>query len=170
MGCAQQNPSSDPRAKAKGFAKGSTHPTMLAAMSTAKSSADIFSTLGGPIRNVWYRALVGMAFPSRNWGTCREMAVKLCRALGCRYPVSCIVVRPERTGNVANRASQDHGRSAEAGGQAAAAGGKSTKARPGGKHSRISPDTANPSNVIGAANRPKAGACERFSHGEACRA
>jgi hypothetical protein len=35
----------------------------LAAMSTAESSADIFPTLTGPIRNVWYRALVGTAFP-----------------------------------------------------------------------------------------------------------
>jgi len=144
-----------------GFRKGLNPSCELAAVSTAESSADIFSTLGGPIRNVWYRALVGMAFPSRIWGTSHEIVVKPCRALGCRYPVSCIVVRPERTGNVANRASQDHSCSAEAGGQATAAGGKATKARSGGKHSCISPDTANHSN---------AGACERFSNGEACRA
>ena len=50
------------------------------------------------------------------------MVVRLCRALGCRCPVSCIVVRPERTGDVANRASQDHSRSAERSGQATAAG------------------------------------------------
>jgi hypothetical protein len=97
------------------------------------------------------------------------MVVKLCRALSRRYPVSCIVVRPERTGNVANRASQDHSRGAEAGGQATEAGGNATKARSGGKHSCISPDIATHSSAIGAANRSKAGACERFSNGEACR-
>jgi hypothetical protein len=32
-----------------------------------ESSADIFSTLGGLIRNVWYRALIGTTFPSRIW-------------------------------------------------------------------------------------------------------
>jgi hypothetical protein len=158
------------RAKAKRFRKGLNPSCGPAAMSTAKSSADIFSTLGGPVRNVWYRALIGIAFPSRIWGTCHEIVVKLRRALGCRYPVSCIVVRPERTGNVANRASQDHSRRAEAGGQATEAGGQATKARSGGKHNCVSPDTANPSNAIGAANRSTAGACERFSDGEACRA
>jgi hypothetical protein len=98
------------------------------------------------------------------------MVVKLCRALSCRYPVSCIVVRPERHGNVANRASQDHSRSAEAGGQATEAGGKATKAGSGGKHGCVSPDTAKHSNAIGTASRSKAGACERFRNGEACRA
>ena len=88
------------------------------------------------------------------------MVVKPCRALSCRYPVSCIFVRPERTGNVANPASWHHGRSAEAGGQAAEAGGNATKARSGGNHSCISPGTATRA----------AGACERFSHGAACRA
>jgi hypothetical protein len=39
-----------------------------------------------------------------------------------------------------------------------------------GKHSCISPDIANHLNAIGTANRSKAGACERFSNGEACRA
>jgi hypothetical protein len=156
--------------KRKGFAKGSTHPASLPPCRRLKSSADIFSTLGSPIRNVWYRALVGMAFPSRIWGTCHEMVARLCRALSCRYPVSCIVVRPERTGTIANRASQDHSRRAEAGGQATAAGGNATKARPGGKHSCVSPGTANASNAISAANRSKAGACERFSDGEACSA
>jgi hypothetical protein len=32
-----------------------------------------------------------------------EIVVKLCRALGRRYPVNCIAVRPERYGGVANR-------------------------------------------------------------------
>jgi hypothetical protein len=96
------------------------------------------------------------------------MVVKLCRALSCRSPVSCIVVRPERYGNVANPASQDHSRSAEAGGQATEAGGNATKARSGG--SCIPADAANHSNAIGTATRSKAGACERFSDGEACRA
>jgi hypothetical protein len=89
------------------------------------------------------------------------IVVKLCRALGGRFPVGCVVVRRERTGNVAaNRASQDHGRGAEAGGQATEAGGNATKARSGGKHSCIPPGVASHSN---------AGACERFSNGEVCR-
>jgi hypothetical protein len=99
--------------------------------------------------------------------TCHEIVVKLCRALSCRYPVNCIVVRPERYGNVTNRnglrhpASQRHGRRAEAGGKASSAGGKATRVRSGGQHSGISPDIANRSNTIG---------CARFSNGEACRA
>jgi hypothetical protein len=47
-------------------------------MSTAKSSADIFSTLGGPIRNVWYRALLGTECPSWIWG---EMVMRLSSSL-----------------------------------------------------------------------------------------
>ena len=100
--------------------------------------------------------------------TCHEIVVKVCRALSCRTPVNCIVVRPERYGNVANRnrpclpTSEHHGRCAEAGSKV---GGKATKARSGGKHSsggkhrRSSPDIR--SNAI---------VCTRFSHGEACRA
>ena len=103
--------------------------------------------------------------------TCHEIVVKLCRALSCRYPVNCIVVRPERYGNVANRnwlrlpTSEHHGRSAETGSKVSSVGGKATKARSGGKHSsggkyrRSSPDIH--SNAI---------VCARFSDGEACRA
>ena len=105
--------------------------------------------------------------PELGW-TGHEIVVKLCRALSCRYPVNCIVVRPERYGNVANPASHRHDRRAEA--EATEAGGKATKARSGGKHSCISPDIATHSSAIGTANRSKAGACERFSNGEACRA
>jgi hypothetical protein len=108
-----------------------------------------------------------------------EIVVKLCRALSCRYPVNCIAVRSERDGSVANRnrlrhpASQHHGRRAEAGGKAteAAADGKATtEADAGDKHGCISPDIANRSNAICTANRSNAGACERFSNGEVCRA
>jgi hypothetical protein len=87
-------------------------------------------------------------------------------------------MRPEQYGSVANRnglrrpASQHHGRTAEGGGKTteAAPGGKATEAESGAKHSCISLDIANQSNVIGTANRAKAGACARFSHGEDCRA
>ena len=98
-----------------------------------------------------------------------EILVKHCRALSYRHLVNCIAVRPERYGSVANRnrlrhpTSQHHDRRAEA-------GGKATEAAADGKHSCISPDIANHSNAIGTANRSKAGACERFSNGEACRA
>ena len=96
--------------------------------------------------------------------TCNENVIK-----PCRYPVSCIVVRPEQYGIVANRnelrqpASQHHGRTAEG-------GDKATEAESGGKRSCIPLDLASHSNAIGAANRAKAGAYERFSNGEACRA
>ena len=95
--------------------------------------------------------------------TRRENVIKPCRALSHRYPVNCIVMRPERHGNVANPASQHHGRSAEAGGKAteAAARGEAAKAGAGGNRGCISLDTANRSN---------AGACARFSDGEDCRA
>jgi len=96
-----------------------------------------------------------------------EILVRLFRALGCRRLVSCIAMRPERSGNVANRSrlrhptSRHHGRSAEAGSKAAAGGKATTEAAAGGEHSCIAPDIA---------NRSKAGACKRFSNGEACRA
>jgi len=87
-------------------------------------------------------------------------------------------VQPEQYGIVANRnelrqpASQHHGRTAEGRDKAteAAASGKATEAESGGKHSCISPGITDRSNAIGNANRSKAGACERFSNGEACRA
>jgi hypothetical protein len=105
--------------------------------------------------------------------TCNENVIK-----PCRYPVSCIVVRPEQYGIVANRnelrqpASQHHGRTAEGGDKTteAAASGKATEAESGGKRSCISPGITDHSNAIGTANCSKAGACERFSNGEACRA
>ena len=54
-----------------------------------------------------------------------ENVIKPRRVLSCRYPVNCVVVQPERYGNVTNRsglrhpAAQHHGRRAEAGGKAA---------------------------------------------------
>ena len=90
------------------------------------------------------------------------MVVKPCRALGCRYPVSCIVVRPERTGNVANRASQDHGRSAEAGGQATEGGAGGTSP------DIVNRSQANHSNVIGYDRNNHGGA--RFTIRQACQA
>ena len=110
----------------------------------------------------------GRHIPSRIWeGHGHEIVVKRCRALSCRYPVNCIVVRSERYGNVTNRnglqhpASQRHGRSAEASGKAATAGGNATRVRSGGTPS--GPDIAIHSNgdwdAVGCA-----GSC----HGEAC--
>ena len=103
--------------------------------------------------------------------TSHEIVVKFCRALSCRIPINCIILRPERYGNVANSnrrclpTSEHHGRCAEAGGKVSSVGGKATKARSGrkhssgGKHRRSSPDIH--SNAI---------VCARFSDGEACRA
>jgi hypothetical protein len=99
--------------------------------------------------------------------TSHESFIKPCRALSCRYPVNCIVMRPERHRSVANPASQRHDRSAEAGGKATEAAGKTAKARSVGKHSCIWPGITDRSNTIGTANRSKAGAW--FSDGEACR-
>lgn len=96
--------------------------------------------------------------------TCHETVVKLCRALSCRYPVHCIVVRPERCGNVANGlrhlASQHHCGRTEAGGKATKdrAGGRPIRSSPGSPR-RCRPDIANRSNAISA----------RFNHGETCR-
>ena len=95
--------------------------------------------------------------------TCCENVIKRCRALSCRYPVNCIVMRTERYGSFANPAPQRHDRSAETGGQAKEAGGKTAKARSVGRHGCISPDSAG-------ANHSNANACARFSHGEARRA
>ena len=92
-----------------------------------------------------------------------EIVIRLCRALGCRYPVNRIAVRPRRPGSAANRqlASQHHGRRAEASGKAATAGGNATRVRSGGTPS--GPDIAIHSNgdwdAVGCA-----GSC----HGEAC--
>jgi hypothetical protein len=102
-------------------------------------------------------------------GDGHEIVVTLCRAFSYRYLVNFVAVRPKRYGSIANRnrlrhpASYHQGRSAEA-------GGKATQAEAGGKHSCISPDIATHSSGIGTANRSEAGACERFSNGEACRA
>jgi hypothetical protein len=101
-----------------------------------------------------------MAFRPGFGRTGHEIVVKLCRALSCRYPVNCVVVRPERYGIVANRlrhsASQRHGRRTEAGGKASHA-----DAEAGGNPSFISPDFAEPDDTMG---------WERFSTAEACRA
>jgi hypothetical protein len=143
--------------------------------------ADIATALSERlVEYVWYRADTRMAFSVLDLGGHgHEILVKHCRALSYRHLVNCIAVRPERYGSVANRnrlrhpTSQHHDRRAEAGGKAteAAADGKATtEADADGKHSCISPDIANHSNAIGTANRSKAGACERFSNGEACRA
>jgi hypothetical protein len=101
--------------------------------------------------------------------TSHENFIKPCRALSCRYPVNCIIMRPERHRSVANPASQRHDRSAEAGGKATEAAGKTAKARSVGKYSCIWPGITDHSNAIGTVNRSKA-ASERFSIGEACRA
>src|SRR3981081_4007545 len=76
----------------------------------------------------------------------REIVIRLCRALGCRYPVNRIAVRPRRPGSAATRqlASQHHGRRAEARGKAATAGGNATRVRSGGTPS--GPDIAIHSN------------------------
>ena len=92
------------------------------------------------------------------WRTRRENVLKPCCALGRRYPGNCIVMRPERRGNVANPASRRHDRRAEARGQAIQAGGEIVA---GGKCGWIAPDIITRSN---------GGACARFSHGENCRA
>ena len=105
--------------------------------------------------DIWYSVGTGTGFGR----TCRENVIKPCRALSHRHPVNCIVMRPERHGNVANPASQHHGRGAEAGGKTtkAAARGEAAKGGAGGNRGCISPDTASRSN---------AGACARFSDGE----
>jgi hypothetical protein len=101
-------------------------------------------------------------------GDGHEIVVKPCRAFSCRYLVNCIAVRPERHGNVANRnrlrhrASQDHGRSAEAGGQATEAGAG------GASPDIVNRSNANRSNVIGFARGNRSGA--RFTIREACQA
>jgi hypothetical protein len=96
-------------------------------------------------------------------GCCHEIAIPLCRALGCRYPVNRVAVRPRRDGRVANcrllhLASQRHGRSSETSGDA------TTQAGTGGKHRCRSPDSAGHSNGYSDAT-----ACAGFGHGEACR-
>src|SRR4051794_13098894 len=98
--------------------------------------------------------------------TSYENIIKPGRALSCRYPVNCVVVRPKRYGSVANRnrlrhSSQHHGRRAEAGGKATEAGGKATRVRSGGKHGCTSPDIPTRTNAIARAG---------FDNGEACRA
>ena len=100
--------------------------------------------------------------------TSHENVIKPRRALSCRYPVNCIVVRPERYGNVANRnrlrpaASQHHGPSAEA-------GGKATSAAAGGTHGCTRRPGRSPAacNTIDFARCHTGGA--GYNHGEACR-
>jgi hypothetical protein len=93
--------------------------------------------------------------------TSDENGIKPCRALGCCYPVNCIVMRPERHGNVANPASQRHDRSAEAGGKAESSGGNAARVRSGGIPS--GPDIAIHSN-----GDWDAVSCAGSCHGEAC--
>jgi hypothetical protein len=146
---------------------------LLAAMSITVIGRNLFPTLGGPIRNLWYRALVGKAFSVPDGRTCHEIVVKLRRALSRRYFVNCIAVRPERYGSVANRnrlrrhASYRHGRSAEADGKAtqAGAGDKLSCVAP---DSCISPGIANRSS--GVVNLSSAAGSARFNIREACQA
>jgi hypothetical protein len=69
-----------------------------------------------------------------------ENAIKPCRDLGCRHPVNCAIVRPERQSGFANRAelpsAQRHGHGAGAKGEAAAAAGAN------GEHWYSSPERA----------------------------
>jgi len=97
-----------------------------------------------------------------------ETVIRLCRALGCRYPVSRIAVRPRRPGSAANRqlASQHHGRRAEASGKAETAGGNATRVRSGGTPSR--PDIATHSNGDRDVDDWDAVGCAGSHHGEAC--
>ena len=101
-----------------------------------------------------------------------EIVIRLCRALGCRYPVNRIAEQSERYGNVTNRnglrhpASQHHGRSAEASGKAATAGGNATRVRSGGTPS--GPDIAIHSNGDWDADDWDAVGCAGSYHGEAC--
>ena len=100
---------------------------------------------------------VGVSEPNFRSGfgrTCDEIAIKLCRALSCRYPVDSIAVWPVRYGNVTNRrsASRRHGRSTEA-------DGKATQAWEGDNHRCIPPDIASHASVI---------ACADFNISKAC--
>jgi hypothetical protein len=85
------------------------------------------------------------------------IVIKACRAVCRRCLVNCFAVRPERRGSVANRASERHGHSAEAGGEAASAG-------PDGEHNYSSPDIASHSNA-----RSNAIGSAELDLGEACR-
>jgi hypothetical protein len=97
-----------------------------------------------------------------------EMVIRLCCALGCRYPVNRIAVRPRRPGSAATRqlASQHHGRRAKASGKAATAGGNATRVRSGGTPS--GPDIAIHSNGDWDADDWDAVGCAGSYHGEAC--
>jgi hypothetical protein len=95
----------------------------------------------------------------------RENVVKPCRALSCRDPVNCVVVRPEWHGSLANHSklpsSQRHRHGAGAKGEAA------TEAGADGKHRCSPPERAGQPDDGSNGGRDavgRAGAC----HGEAC--
>jgi hypothetical protein len=94
--------------------------------------------------------------------TCNENVIKPCRALSCGDPVNCVIVRPERHGNLANHAklpsSQRHGHGAGAKGEAA------TEAGAGGKHWCSFPERTSHADGGSDSGRNAAGSC----HGEAC--
>jgi hypothetical protein len=120
-----------------------------------------------PVRNVVVSCVHRGSISAPEIGrTFHENVIRPSRALGCRYPVNCIAVRPEQYGNVANRnrlrpaTSQRYGGSAEAGGKAASAAA-------GGAHGCISPEIASRCNTIDFAKCHTGGA--RYNHGEACR-
>jgi len=106
---------------------------------------------------------MGKAKSDFSGGYDHEIVIPLCRALGCRYPVNRIAVRPRRPGSAANRqhASHHHGRRAEASGKAATAGGNATRVRSGGTPS-------GPGIAIHSNGDWDAVGCAGSYHGEAC--
>ena len=128
----------------------------------------MFSTLSGQFGMCDSVCASGRHTLSRIWeGDGHEIVVNLSRALGCRYPVNRVAVRPRRRGNVANHtklshlASQRHGPGAEPGGEATSQAGAV------GKHWCRSPGSTSRSDVR--SKSPSDGtACAGFGHGEAC--
>ena len=110
----------------------------------------------------------GMSVPDLV-GNGHEKVVKFRRALSYRTPVNRIAVQPEQHRTVTNqrgpgRASQRHGRRAEAGGKAAATGNKSAKGRPADKHGRL------PRYVVIRSNRASVSVRAGFDNGKDCQA
>jgi hypothetical protein len=115
--------------------------------------------------DTWDGVRTGTVFISGFGSTSYGNAIKPCRALNCRDPVSFVVVRPKRYGSLANHAklhpSQRHGHGAGAKGEAA------TEAGADGKHRCSPPERSG--HPDGGSNDGRgatgnAGAC----HGEAC--
>ena len=111
----------------------------------------------------WCRAHMGNGKPDFSGEYDHEIVIRLCRALGCRYPVNRIAVRPQRSGSAANRRHASHhlGRRAEASGKAATAGGNVTGVRSGG--TPRGPDIGIRSN-----GDWDVGDCAGSDHGKAC--